>query len=77
MNKCDIISDYCKFDCEPGAHIAVDCVSTGQEDLDKRNVCIVEGKWKDIWPAAFAFLKELRKKYDFDTNFTPASLRLD
>jgi len=74
MNKYDIIPDSCKFECEPGVHIPVDCVSTGQEDLDEKNVRIVEGKWKDIWPATFAFLKELRKKYDFDNNVTPASL---
>ena len=75
MNKYDIIADYCRFECGPGVHIAVDCVSSGQTDLDEKNVRIVEAKWKHIWPAAFEFLKELRKRYDFDTNFTPAGMR--
>jgi len=75
MSKHDIISDYCRFECEPGVHIAVDCVSSGQADLDEKNVRIVEGKWQAVWPATFAFLKELRKKYDFDTNFAPAGMR--
>jgi len=76
MNKYDIISDYCKFECEPGVFIAVDCVSTGQQDLDEKNARVVEGKWKAIWPATFEFLKVLRKEYDFDTDFTPAGMRV-
>ena len=75
MNKYDIISDCGRFECEPGVHIAVDCVSSGQADLDEKNVRIVEGKWRAVWPATFAFLKELRKKYDFDTNFAPEGIR--
>ena len=74
MKKYDIISDYGRFECEPGVQIAVDCVSSGQADLDEKNVRIIESKWKDVWPS-FAFLKELRKKYDFDTNFTPPGMR--
>jgi hypothetical protein len=75
VKKYDIIPDYCQFECEPGNQIAVDCVSTGQEDLDEKNVRIVERKWKEIWPATLAFLKELRKKYDFDPNIAPAGMR--
>ncbi len=75
MSKYDIITDYARFECEPGVHIAADCVSSGQADLDEKNVRIVEGKWKSVWPATFAFLKELRKKYNFDTNFAPAGMR--
>jgi hypothetical protein len=75
VKKYDIISDYCRFECEPGVQIAVDCVSSGQEKLDEENVRIVESKWKEIWPATFAFLKELRQQYDFDTSFTPAGMR--
>jgi hypothetical protein len=75
VKKYDIISDYCRFECEPGVQIAVDFVSTGQEDLDEKNVRIVERKWKEIWPATFESLKELRKKYDFDTNIAPAGMR--
>ncbi len=75
VKKYDIIPDYRKFECEPGLSIPVDLVSTGQNDLDEKNVRIVEGKWKSIWPAALALLKKMRKEYDFDTNFAPASLR--
>ena len=75
MNKYDIISDYCRFECEPSVFIAVDCVSTGQQDLDEKNVRVVEGKWKVIWLATLEFLKKMRQEYDFDTNFTPAGMR--
>ena len=75
LKKYDILSDYCRFECEPGVYIPVDCVSTGKAELDEKNVRMVETKWKDIWPATFKFLKELRKAYKFDTNITPASMR--
>lgn len=75
MKKYDIISDYGRFECEPGVHIAVDCVSSGDAGLDEKNVRIVEGKWKTVWPATFAFLKEMRKKYEFRTDFAPAGMR--
>lgn len=75
MTKYDIVSDYCRFECEPGVHMAVDCVSSGRAELDEKNVRFVEGKWKAVWPATFAFLKELRKRYDFDTKFTAAGMR--
>lgn len=75
VNKYDIIYDYCRFECEPGVQIAVDCVSSGQADLDEKNVRIVSSMWRHIWPATFNFLKELRGKYAFHTNITPASLR--
>jgi hypothetical protein len=75
MKKHDIVSDYGSFECEPGVHIVVDYVSSGETDLDEKNIRIVKSKWNEIWPATFAFLKELRGKYEFDTNFTPAGMR--
>ena len=50
-------------------------MSSGDEDLDEKNVRTVEGKWKEIWPATFEFLKNMRKEYDFDTNITPIGMR--
>ena len=75
MNKYDIVSDYCRFECEPGFDIAVDYVSSGQPELDEKNVRFVQGKWKEIWPAAFSLLKKLRKEYEFETNITPTGMR--
>ena len=75
MKKYEIISDYCKFECEPGVYISVDCVSSGKKELDAKNVRAVERKWREIWPATYEFLKEMRKQNDFDAGFTPEGMR--
>jgi hypothetical protein len=75
MNKYDIVRNYCRFECEPGIEIVIDYVSSGQQDVDEANVRFLEAKWKDVWPATFALLKEMRIRYRFDPDINPAGMR--
>lgn len=61
---------------EPGFRLPVDLVSSGDADLDAKNVKVVEGKWNALWPDTLIFLKEMKARNDFDTDFPLSSLRV-
>jgi hypothetical protein len=70
------MTGYTNFECEPNIYIDVNYATDSGNGVELENISDLKSKWKELWPPVLAFLKNMRKKYDFSTDFTASDLRV-